>query len=196
MCANFLKLTVSTFKKQKYNGRLNLPLFQLLSSLSSEPHVEIKRYEEVKRIVDNHSKIAASNLLTGNKTCFATNYFYNATDRKIVTNLDVSLLLVLVLENRHRNNIITVDQINDKYKFDRPEYTRQIKKFKELRFAVYKFSEREFYDNLPVFDKLKQTDNIIEFVFSRDFQDYFLDIHTWADFYFLDFKGTKLFSKS
>ena len=173
MCSvDFLKLTVSTYAG-KYNGLYKIPLFQFVSSFASDPITEIQKHEDVKKIVKNYSKIAASNLLKGfSKTCFATNSFEN-TDLR-VSNLDISLLLALINENEFIENTVTINQINTKYSFDRPEYRRQIAKLCNLKFSIYRFAEREFYENLPVFDRLSQTGNRIRFIFNSNFKDYFL----------------------
>ena len=172
MCVNFLKLTVSTYAG-KINGLYKIPLFQFVSSFASDPITEIQKYEDVKKIVKNYSKIDASNLLKGfSKTCFATNSFHNTKENMTVTNLDVSLLLILINENRFLHNTITINQVNNKYSFDRPEYRLQIAKLCNLKFSIYRFAERDFYENLPVFDYLFQKGDLIEFRFSEKFKDF------------------------
>lgn len=171
MSVNFFELTCSTYHEKGQKKSFEAPFFQILRSFASVKESELTGYRTVKNILTNNGKTKASKMLRNlRKTCFITNYF-NSSEKKSISNLDVSLFIVLALENKYKNNTLSVEAINTKYSFDRPKYTRQIARLQNLKFACYKFSDKDFYDDMPVFDYVYQKGSIIKFGFSDCFNE-------------------------
>ena len=174
MHSNFFEITVSTYNDKKEKQYSVAPFFQLLSSLASPNSIEIELYNEVKYIVNNFGKTKASNLLKVKKQiCFVTNNMF-ASSKPNISNLDISLFVILATENQYSNNSLLTENINKKYYWDRDDYRRQIAKLQNLNFSVYKFSEKEFYNQLPVFDYLYQDGLYIVYKFSDFFNRFIL----------------------
>lgn len=171
MSVNFLELTCSTYYEKGQKKSFEAPFFQILRSFASAKERELTGYRTVKNILKNNGKTKASKMLRNHrKTCFITNSF-TTSEKNSTSNLDVSLFIVFALENKYKNNTLSIKSINTKYSFDRPEFTRQIAKLQNLKFACYKFSDKEFYDDMPVFDYVYQKGSIIEFSFSDFFNE-------------------------
>ncbi|MBQ7504847.1 MAG: hypothetical protein IJT79_05980 [Ruminococcus sp.] len=169
MHSNFFEITVSTYNDKKEKQYSVAPFFQLLSSLASPISKETELYNEVKNIVNNFGKTKASNLLkTQKQICFVKNII-EGSSKPNISNLDISLFVILAIENQYSNNSLSIERINKKYCLDRNDYRRQIAKLQNLNFSVYKFSEKEFYDQLPVFDYLYQDGLYIDYKFSDFF---------------------------
>lgn len=174
MHSNFFEITVSTYNDKKEKQYSVAPFFQLLSSLASPISKEIELYNEVKSIVNNFGKTKASNLLKMKKQiCFVTNNF-DGSSKPNISNLDISLFFILAIDNQYSNNSLEINRINKEYGLDRIDYRRQIAKLQNLKFSVYKFSEKEFYDHLPVFDYLYQDGLYIDYKFSDFFNNIIL----------------------